>query len=117
MVIEDLISETITIQRAGKGIPMKVLQLLEFLDFLLTCYSMSSYSGIIGRPSSDRYLFLLGISANFRSRNHRIDLVESTSVILRNFDDKRFYLECGLHSRPHGHFKNSINSHCEFCLK
>ena len=50
-----------------------------------------------------------------RSKNHIISLVEQDRVAFRSLDDKRYLLDCGLHSVPYGHSRYVINSVCETC--
>lgn len=42
-------------------------------------------------------------------------MVQSSKVVLRNFDDKIYTLTCGIHSRPHGHSMNKVNDNCQIC--
>lgn len=45
--------------------------------------------------------------------NHIIHLVREKKTALTSFDDKRYVLECGIHSRPHGHYLNdSVGDMC-----
>ena len=40
--------------------------------------------------------------------NHRLFTIKQNKVSLTPFDDKRFILEDGIHSRAYGHYKNKI---------
>jgi hypothetical protein len=43
---------------------------------------------------------------SFRSLEHVVSTVEITKQALNKYDDKRFILEDGIHSRAHGHYRN-----------
>ena len=44
----------------------------------------------------------------FRSREHHVQTVEQRKKALSCYDDKRFLLADGVHSRAHGHWRNII---------
>ena len=43
---------------------------------------------------------------SFRSLNHEMFTIKQNKLALTCYDDKRFILDDGIHSRPHGHFRN-----------
>ena len=53
--------------------------------------------------------------ARIQARNHRISTVKQTRLCLSSFDDKRFLLHCGRHSKPHSETRPSET--CLRCIK
>ena len=88
------------IQNTGKGVPQTIRNLLCFVNYADCIINETEY---------------ISSSVKFKSSRHRMTMVEESRVCLRNFDDKRFMLNCGLHSRPHGHFSN-VSSECMICM-
>ena len=43
----------------------------------------------------------------FRSKNHNVYTVDQCKVGLTRYDDKRWILQDGVTTRPHGHYLNS----------
>jgi hypothetical protein len=48
------------------------------------------------------------------SKNHVIQLQKRVKLAFTSYDDKFFLLDCGIHTRPYGHYKN-CQSHCQIC--
>ena len=49
------------------------------------------------------------------SKNHILSLKEELKYCFNSSDDKRFYLQCLVHSRPIGHYLNCISDKCDIC--
>ena len=44
----------------------------------------------------------------FRSYNHTINTIDVCKIGLTRYDDKRWVLEDGVTTRPHGHYLNNV---------
>ena len=51
---------------------------------------------------------------NIRSYSFQVSTIESLKLALSAYDNKRYILNCGIHSLPYGHYK--INLHGDYCL-
>lgn len=51
-----------------------------------------------------------------RSKNHNVYTQRVNKVALSTTDDKRYLLDCGIHSLPHGHYSISDDIQCVRCL-
>lgn len=89
----------LVIEKTGKAIPATVSNNLCFYDYLACICSSAEYSGSFFK---------------FTSKNHRLHLTKNKKIIMRNFTDKRFLLNCGYHSRPYGHYLNTTDI-CNMC--
>ena len=87
------------IEKTGKAIPATLFEQLCFFHYLQTICSSAEFSGSF---------------CKFTSKNHRITMTQNKKIIMRNFDDKRYLLNCGMHSRPYGHYLNTTDI-CNMC--
>ena len=52
---------------------------------------------------------------NIRSYSFQVSTIESLKLALSAYDNKRFILNCGIHSLPYGHYK--ISQYGDYCLE
>lgn len=57
----------------------------------------------------------VSIQRLFRAKNNAMTTVESLKKSISPIETKRFWLNCGLHSRALGHYMNSRSSRCNLC--
>ena len=90
---------SIEVENTGKGVPGVIRNSLCFFNYADCIVNNSEY---------------VSSSVRFTSSKHRMNMIEEKRVCLRSFDDKRFMLGCGIHSKPHGHYSNT-SSKCGIC--
>ena len=57
-----------------------------------------------------------GKVVQIRSKNHTLLTLSTDRKLFTSYDDKKYALNCNIHSRSYGHFKNDIiGSTCEKC--
>jgi hypothetical protein len=50
-----------------------------------------------------------------RSYNHKLVTNRLRKVCFSSFDDKRYLLDCGIHSVPYGSYQIQLNKICDIC--
>ena len=54
-------------------------------------------------------------STHIRSKKHKVYTVDVVKNGLSAFDNKRYYLDCGVHSVGYGYLKGRYPTHCNIC--
>ena len=84
-----------------KGTPSIFTQKILFEDYKKVLDSVMTHRGEV---------------VQIRSKNHTLLTISTNRKMFTSYDDKKYALNCNVHSRPYGHFKNAIiGSTCEKC--
>ena len=55
------------------------------------------------------------VTHSIKSSSFNVSTIRSSKLALSAFDNKRYLLNCGIHSLPYGHWK--INKFADYCLR